>query len=185
MGLKAKDCWSCSPGSEKWQTFLVSCWLTHESQTVIQRENVKWLLDEQILKIKRLRKNLKNSLSYRLSKKTYLILITDVFCIYEFSHWLKWRRNTKVDAHGTFAVTGRHAGRVSRSTHSRLRPLSPLRAQCIGNLGMETEGRFLLEPPHLGSVAWKLIPALAWVSGAALGDLTSLNLVFFFVKQRK
>ena len=117
MGLKAKDCWSCSPGSEKWQTFLVSCWLTHESQTVIQRENVKCLLDEQILKIKRLRKNLKNSLSYRLSKKTYLILITDVFCIYEFSHWPKWRRNTKVDARGTFAVTGRHAGRVSRSAH--------------------------------------------------------------------
>ena len=75
MGLKAKGCWSCSPGSEKWQTFLVSCWLTHESQTVIQRENVKCLLDEQILKIKRLRKNLKNSLSYRLSKKTYLILV--------------------------------------------------------------------------------------------------------------
>ena len=55
---------------------------------------------------------MKYSLSYRLSKKKklYLILVIDVFCIYEFSHLLKWRRNTKVDAHGGFAVTGRHTG---------------------------------------------------------------------------
>ena len=40
----------------------------------------------------------------------------------------------------------------------------------------------MLEPPHLGSVGWNLIPARAWVSGAALGDLTLLNLIFSFVK---
>ena len=31
-----------------------------------------------------------------------------------------------------------------------------------------------------GSVEWELIPALAWVTGAALGDLTPLNLMVFY-----